>query len=118
MTDTTTKRRPARKTDPTTAVLAEVRAERQLLDDEPRPLGGGLRPDRARLHHRREADRWADIAVTRGLAGRPGWDAELLATLNAAIATSDSVVARAGLVQVAALATAAVEQLDQDRVAS
>ncbi|MFE2104286.1 hypothetical protein ACFXAF_00170 [Kitasatospora sp. NPDC059463] len=112
MTETTTKRRPARK-DPTTAVLAEVRAERQLLGDDPRPLGGGLRPDRARLHHRREADRWADIAATRGLAGRPGWDAELLATLNAAIATADTAVARAGLVQVAALATAAVEQLDQ-----
>lgn len=112
MTETTTKR-PARKADPTTAVLAEVRAERKLLGDEARPLGGGLRPERARLHYRLEADRWAGIAVSRALANRPGWDAELLAVLNGAIATADSTAARAGLVQVAALATAAVEQLDQ-----
>lgn len=114
MTEKTTVKRQPRRLDPTAAVLAEVRAERKALPDEGRPLGGGLRPDRARLHYRREADRWAEIAFARSLADHPGWDAELLAALNTAIASADTVTARSGLIQVAALATAAVEQLDQE----
>ncbi|MCJ0870236.1 hypothetical protein [Streptomyces sp. AP-93] len=114
MTEKPPVKRQSRRPDPTTAVLAEVRAERKSLPDEDRPLGGGLRPDRARLHYRREADRWAEIAFARSLADHPGWDAELLAVLNAAIAAADSATARAGLIQVAALATAAVEQLAKE----
>ncbi|MFJ7202072.1 hypothetical protein ACIQWR_00845 [Streptomyces sp. NPDC098789] len=114
MTEKAPLKRATRKPDPTTTVLAEVRAARKALVDEGRPLGGGLRPERARLHYRREADRWAEIAFARSLADRPGLDAELLASLNTALATADSAAARAELIQVAALATAAIEQLDQE----
>ncbi|MEU1309136.1 hypothetical protein ABZ419_09600 [Streptomyces cinnamoneus] len=103
-----------RRKDPATAVLAEVKAERKLLGSEARPLGGGLRPERARLHYRREADRWAEIAFARSLADKAGWDAELLAALHSAIASADPSTARAGLVHVAALAVTAVEQLDRE----
>ncbi|MCY0923284.1 MULTISPECIES: hypothetical protein [Streptomyces] len=113
MTEKTAPKRTTRRPDPTTAVLGEIRAERKALPDEDRPLSGGLRPDRARLHYRREADRWAEIAFARSLADHSGWDAELLAVLNAAIAAADPAAARAGLIQVAALATAAVEHLDR-----
>ncbi|MGI5530129.1 hypothetical protein ACQEVX_22900 [Streptomyces syringium] len=110
---------PGRRKDPATAVLAEVKAERKLLGNEVRPLGGGLRPERARQYYRREADRWAEIAFARSLADKAGWDAELLAALNAALASADSDTARAGLLHVAALAVTAVEQLDQlDREAA
>ncbi|MEU5427590.1 hypothetical protein AB0H73_18575 [Streptomyces olivoreticuli] len=104
---------PGRRKDPTAAVLAEVKAERKLVGDEARPLGGGLRPERARPYYRREADRWAEIAFARSLADKAGWDGELLAALNAALASADRDAARAGLVHVAALAVTAVEQLDR-----
>ncbi|MEU2854113.1 hypothetical protein [Streptomyces syringium] len=105
---------PGRRKDPTTAVLAEVKTERKLLGNETRPLGGGLRPERARLYYRREADRWAEIAFARSLADKAGWDAELLTALHSAIASADHSSARAGLVQVAALAVTAIEQIDQE----
>ncbi|WP_372407171.1 hypothetical protein [Streptomyces luteireticuli] len=113
MTETATTKPSPRKANPTTAVLADVKIERKALGDEPRPLGGGLRPERARLHYNREADRWAEIATARALIDRAGWDAELLATLNRAIGAADPTVARAGLIEVAALAVAAAEQIDQ-----
>ncbi|WKU46720.1 hypothetical protein Q3V23_23130 [Streptomyces sp. VNUA116] len=105
MTETKT---TGRRKDPTTAVLAEVKAERKLLDED-KPLGGGLRPERARLYYRREADRWADIATARALAGRGGWDGELLAATFAALAEPDAAAAKRGLVQAAALAVAAAQ---------
>ncbi|MEU5433799.1 hypothetical protein AB0G73_10520 [Streptomyces sp. NPDC020719] len=114
MTDTNTDKRPARRPVPTSAILSDVRSARKELGEETRPLGGGLRPERARLYYTREAERWANIASARALADHPGWDAELLAELNAAIGSNDVNTARAGLVQVAALAVAAVEQLDRE----
>ncbi|MEU0739282.1 hypothetical protein [Streptomyces sp. NPDC006134] len=116
MTETTTKtKRPAgRKTNPATAILAEVKAERKAVEAEPIPLAGGQRPTKAKVHYQREANRWRSVETSRRLAERPGWDASLLAALYGALAEAEPKNARSGLVRLAALAVAAVEDIDRE----
>ncbi|MEU7643379.1 hypothetical protein [Streptomyces huasconensis] len=112
MTETT--KRPARRTDRTAAVVAEVRAARKTLGDEPMPLTGGQRPAKGRVHHQRESNRWRSIEMSRRLAATPGWDSTLLAATFGAFAEEEAQHVRGGLIRLAALAVAAVESIDQE----
>ncbi|MGZ2360707.1 hypothetical protein LRE75_29180 [Streptomyces sp. 372A] len=116
MTETpkTTKRPAGRKADPATAILAEVTAARKLVGAVSMPLTGGLRPVKGRAHHLREANRWRSIEQSRRLAETPGWDSSLLAALFGTVAEPTPEGARAGLVRLAALAVAAVEDIDRE----
>ncbi|OII68259.1 hypothetical protein [Streptomyces sp. CC77] len=118
MTDTTktTKRPPTRKPDPATAILAEVKAARKAIADDPMPLAGGQRPAKGLIHHQGEANRWRSIEMSRRHAETPGWDASLLAALYGALAEAEPMNARAGLVRLAALTVAAVEDIDREAV--
>ncbi|MEU7148506.1 hypothetical protein AB0B15_10775 [Streptomyces sp. NPDC045456] len=113
MTEAKTTKRPARRPDPMTTVIADVKAARKQLAERGMPLAGGQRPAKGRAHHRREAARWQAIERGRDLAETPGWDASLLAGLYEALAEAEPKTARAGLVRLAALAVAAVEDIDQ-----
>ncbi|MEU6959569.1 hypothetical protein [Streptomyces chrestomyceticus] len=113
MTEAKTTKRPARRPDPTTTVIVDIKAARKQLGERGMPLAGGQRPTKGRAHHRREATRWQAIERGRDLAGTPGWDGSLLAGLYEALAETEQKSARAGLVRLAALAVAAVEDIDQ-----
>ncbi|MFI9228959.1 hypothetical protein [Streptomyces rimosus] len=114
MTEAKTTKRPARRPDPMTSVIADVKAARKQLGERSMPLAGGQRPAKGRAHHRREATRWRAIERGRDLAGTPGWDASLLAGLYEALADVGPKSARTGLVRLAALAVAAVEDIDRE----
>ncbi|MFB8020035.1 hypothetical protein ACFC36_15915 [Streptomyces rubiginosohelvolus] len=103
-----------RRPTPTTAILADVRAARKLIDDRLVPVGGGRHPHKGRDHHQREANRWRSVDISRDLDGVPGWDSTLLAGLFGALAERDPAHVRSGLVRLAALAVAAVESLDKE----
>lgn len=114
MTETKPTKRPARKADPTTAVLAEVKTARRAIGNRSMPLAGGQRPAKGQAHHLRESNRWRAIEYGRDLAETPGWDSSLLAAVFGAFAEREPEHTRAGLVRLAALAVAAVECVDQD----
>ncbi|MCH0567479.1 hypothetical protein [Streptomyces sp. MUM 2J] len=117
MTETKTPKRPARRaSDPTTAVLSEVKAARKLVGDRTAPLAGGQRPAKGRAYHLRESNRWRSINHGRELAETPGWDSAVLAEAFGTFAEPEARHARAGLVRLAALAIAAVESIDQESV--
>lgn len=113
MTEATPKR-TTRKADPSTAVLAEVRAARKAIGARHMPIAGGERPDKGRAHHRHQATRWKAIEHSRSVAETPGWDSALLASAFGAVAESNPEHIRSGLVRLAALAVGAVESLDRE----
>ncbi|MFJ9158663.1 hypothetical protein ACIRPS_17890 [Streptomyces griseoviridis] len=112
MTETT--KRPTRKADPTTAVLAEVRTARKVLGTRHLPVAGGERPAKGRSYHQRQSNRWRAIEHSRTLAETSGWDSAVLAAAFGALAEPDPQHSRSGLVRLAAVAIAAVESLDQE----
>ncbi|MER5632189.1 hypothetical protein [Streptomyces nitrosporeus] len=109
-----TKRPVGRKADPATAILAEVKAARKAVAYDRMPLAGGLVPVKGREHHLREARRWEGVEDARRLTDMPGWDSTLIPALYGALAEQDMQHARDGLVRLAALAVAAVEDIDRE----
>lgn len=114
MTETKTAKRPARKADPTAAVLAEVKGTRKLLGFPRMPVAGGRRPEKGRAYFLRQANRWRSVSTARDLADVPGWDAKLLAEAFGTLAETEPVPTRAGLVRLAALTVAAIESIDEE----
>ncbi|MEU3709030.1 hypothetical protein [Streptomyces catenulae] len=114
MTEATATKRPARRTDPSTAVIGEVKAARKQVGDRRMPVAGGRHPVKGRAHHVREAARWRSVEQGRELAGSPGWDSTLLTAVFTALADQDPQRTRSGLVHLAALAVAAVEAIDRE----
>ncbi|GGU77376.1 hypothetical protein GCM10010211_49120 [Streptomyces albospinus] len=115
MTAPKTTKRPARKPDPVTAILANVKATHRSVADKRMPIGGGHNPAKARRYFAEEADRWAFIKMTRDKAELSGWDAELLEQLFHALAeTGHPETAKFHLEKVAAYAVAAIGQLDRE----
>ncbi|MGW6745441.1 hypothetical protein ACWGDX_32665 [Streptomyces sp. NPDC055025] len=114
MTETTPTKRSARKADPTTAVLAEVKTARKVLGPRHLPVAGGERPAKGRAYHERQSNRWRAIEYGRTLAKTSGWDSAVLAAAFSALAETDPEHSRSGLVRLAAVAVAAVESLDQE----
>ncbi|MGC4928100.1 hypothetical protein [Streptomyces sp. DT117] len=90
-----------------------MRAARKAVGSAAMPLIGGQRPVKGLAHHLREANRWRAVEQGRRLADVPGWDSALIPALYGALAEQDSQHARNGLVRLAALAVAAVEDIDQ-----
>ncbi|MET9642486.1 hypothetical protein [Streptomyces syringium] len=118
MTETTAKKtttkRPARRPDPATAVLAEVKAARKAYSGQSMPVAGGHNPLKGREHHEREANRWMAADTARKFDGVPGWDSAVLAQAYRTLAESEPEHIRAGLIRLAALAISAVESLDRE----
>ncbi|MFI7315502.1 hypothetical protein [Streptomyces venezuelae] len=117
MTETTAKKttkRPARKPDPATAVLAEVKVARKAYAGLSMPVAGGHNPPKGREHHEREANRWMAADTARKFDGVPGWDSALLAQAYRTLSEREPERVRSGLVRLAALAVSAVESLDRE----
>lgn len=114
MTEAKPTKRPGRRSDPTTAVITEVKTARKLIGDRGMPLAGGQRPVKGRAYHLRESNRWRAIEYGRELAETPGWDSAVLAATFGAFAEQDPQHSRAALVRLAALAVAAIESIDRE----
>ncbi|KOG26835.1 hypothetical protein [Streptomyces viridochromogenes] len=120
MTETTAKRTaprkaPARKTDPFSAVLAEVGAEAREVGDLPSALVGGHLPSRGAEIYRRRAEDWDSINEARQDAGTFGVDGLAVQVAFSAFGGRTVEDIRKGLVRLASLTVAAVEQIDRRR---
>jgi hypothetical protein len=115
--ETTTKRKPGRKPDPLTAILAEVRAERKQQDEQwgeqNHPLVGGSDPELSRAHYEGRATAWKNANGFRAKWDNMGWDSILIEEVYEALAEEDEQKARAELIQVAAVALTVVEAIDR-----
>ncbi|MFI5861789.1 hypothetical protein [Streptomyces sp. NPDC051546] len=113
MTQTPVKKTPGRKADPLTAVLAEIRAGARATPDLPAHLVGGKYPERGVDNYRQRGADWAEINRARESRGRLGVDGLAVQVAFAAFGGRTPAEVREGLVQLASLAVAAIEQIDR-----
>ncbi|WP_217129350.1 hypothetical protein [Streptomyces sp. AC558_RSS880] len=118
MTETTAKKAaprkaPARKADPFAAVLAEVGTAARKVGDLPSALVGGHLPSRGAESYRRRAEDWDAINEARQDAGTFGVDGLAVQVAFSAFGGRTVEEIREGLVRLASLALAAVEQIDR-----
>ncbi|MFJ9827680.1 hypothetical protein ACIRSU_25450 [Streptomyces sp. NPDC101160] len=114
MSEMTTRKPTGRKADPLTVILAEVRAGARAIPDLPAHLVGGKYPDSAvNIYHQRGAD-WQEINRARKSQGRLGVDGLAVQVAFAAFGGRTPVEIREGLVRLASLAVAAIEQIDRE----
>ncbi|MGP3686267.1 hypothetical protein ACTVZO_16430 [Streptomyces sp. IBSNAI002] len=114
MTQTAMKKPTGRKPDPLTAILAEVRAAARATPDLPSHLVGGKYPERGTDAYRRRGEEWAIINADRGEVGVLGMDGLAIEVAFAAFGGRTPEEIRGGLVRLASLAVAAVEQIDRE----
>ncbi|MEU3045832.1 hypothetical protein ABZ705_04725 [Streptomyces sp. NPDC006984] len=114
-TDTKTPaKKPGRRSDPATALFAQVKAARKAYAGLAMPIAGGHHPHKGRAHHEREANRWRAADTARKYDGVPGWDSALLAEAYRTLAEPDAGAIRTGLVRMAAIAITAAESLAKE----
>ncbi|WP_327431397.1 hypothetical protein [Streptomyces sp. NBC_01236] len=119
MTETTARKAtprkaPARKADAFAAVLAEVGAAARKVGDLPSALVGGHLPSRGAETYRRRAEDWDSINEARQDAGTFGVDGLAVQIAFSAFGGRTVEDIREGLVRLASLALAAVEQIDRE----
>ncbi|MFF4244281.1 hypothetical protein ACFYY2_07375 [Streptomyces sp. NPDC001822] len=118
MTETTAKKtavkRPARAADPLASVVAEVQSAARQVGDLPSALVGGHLPSRASERYRTRADDWDAINEARAQEGNLGADGLAVRAAFAAFGGRTPEEIRGGLVRLASLAVAAVEQIDRE----
>ncbi|MGW0705063.1 hypothetical protein ACWD4G_03645 [Streptomyces sp. NPDC002643] len=111
---TTPRKAPARKPDPFAAVLAEVGAAARKVGDLPSALVGGHLPSRGAESYRKRAEDWDAINEARQDAGTYGVDGLAVQVAFSAFGGRTAEDIREGLVRLASLALAAVEQIDRE----
>lgn len=113
MTTQPSRAKPGRKPDPLTPILAKIREAAH--EQRGGVLRGGRNPDAARGHYRDRAVSWNRIAdERRSDASYPqGRDADMLEWLYRALGAEDATETEFALVQLAAMATAAIADLDR-----
>ncbi|MGA5019224.1 hypothetical protein ACPCAA_17630 [Streptomyces griseoincarnatus] len=105
---------PARKADPFAAVLAEVADAANRVGDLPSNLVGGHLPSRGRESYLSRAEDWSSINEARQTEGVLGVDGLAVQVAFAAFGGRTVEEIRSGLVRLASLAVAAVNQIDRE----
>ncbi|MEV0437810.1 hypothetical protein AB0I84_00660 [Streptomyces spectabilis] len=120
-TTKTAAKRPARKTDLLTQILAEVKATRLKIDRSDLPFRGGEVPEHGRAYFELRGTDWGFIHADRERTSRDGFDSHLVSRMFKALAidfedeeAEDSrAYAQHLLIEIAAYAVAAIEYLER-----